>query len=156
MSELADDLRALADELNDGAPFPAANISRLRAAADELDRLAGLVNPNLKVRDLEMKLRSGEVIGDIVWEDGNSTAMKLLAALMLHWLLAADGEMPPNYRVSELTVQPAWESKYRVVMEVVKPDGKSSHELRRALEAERDAAYERGFRDGAEAAGGRK
>lgn len=111
----------------------------------EIDRLGDLLDPELTVREMEMKVRDGQVYGNLVWGEGSNQVMKMFAALMLHWVLGEPNTEPDNYRVTEIqglagftemALKVAGEFRpYRVFVEVVKPGGKSSHEIRRELEA---------------------
>lgn len=106
-------------------------------AADEIERLRTAVDPSLSFRDLETKVRDGSVNMRIVWGDGNEVAMRWLAMTMWHAILGDANEEPENYRMAEFTVKPKGEFyPLRMAIEVIKPGARSSHEIRRDLEAE--------------------
>lgn len=123
-------------------------IEALTAERDVLSErnaaLEAIAGEEATFRELETKMRDGTVDLRAVWgEEGGHPAARFIAALLLNIVLG-DGdepEEPPNYRSAELSMKPAGEFQpFRAFLEVVKPDGKSSHELRREVEAERDAA----------------
>lgn len=130
LADLAPTLRSkVGKAFADAAPM-------LAQAADELERLHSICNAELTVRDLEVKIREGEVFLQAITGQETQYSMKLLAAIMLNFILGPDGEEPENYRMGEVSLSPAGEvGKYRCFVEVVKPWGKSSHEIRRELEA---------------------
>lgn len=108
---------------------------------DELEadsrNLEILTDEALSVGDLEMKVRDGEVtIHAQGSTEGGSPVFRLIAALLLHMLLGEENEEPPNYRSCEWTIRPGGDFKaYRLIGEAIKPGGRSSHEIRRDLEA---------------------
>ena len=136
VATIVDRLRAAAGQAR--RPIP----EMMREAADEIERLWEITDPELSVRELALKVSSGRVFIDIVSDPTYAT--KLLAAMMYAYLTSnGKGEMPPNYLttdiegLAEVGVSPAGEfAKYRCIIEVVKPGGRSSHEIRLDLESE--------------------
>lgn len=119
------------------------------ALLDAHDRLCVIMDAGLSYRDLEMKFRDGSFdLHAVLGEEGGSPATKWLAAIMLHAALGEDGvPEPPNYlsTVFEFGLSPAGEfGQVRAVLEVIKPGGKSSHEIRQDLEARIAALQGRG------------
>jgi len=111
-------------------------------AADEIERLRTLNDSTLTFRELEAKVRDGSLNMRAVMGDEPSVqwVTKTLAFMMLHMLLGEDGEMPPNYRTASLSLSPGGTGEtYKLALEVVRPGGKSSHDIRRDLEAQLDA-----------------
>lgn len=124
-------------------------VEQLRAAGDPvsldaaatIENLTALVDPDLTFRELEAKIRDGSFHIHVVGgEEGGSPTLRLLAAVLLNILLGPDCEEPPNYRMVEWRIKPAGEvESWRLIGEVVKPDGSSSHEIRQRLESELSA-----------------
>lgn len=110
-------------------------VAELRA---ENDRLWTLADPEVTFRDLEMKIRDGSFhLRTVSGTEGGTPAWRFVAALLFHLLLGEDNEMPPNYRGYEFSLKPANASdEITVVAEIVAPGGKSSHLIRRDLEAQ--------------------
>lgn len=102
----------------------------------EIERLRGLLAPELTVKDLEIKIRDGQAILTATPGEETRQAMKLLAALMLNFVLGEDNEEPDNYRSAEVEVRPGGERPMRAYVEIIKPGGRTSHEIRRDLEAQ--------------------
>lgn len=114
---------------------------RAKAAEAEVDRLRDLIDPDVSFKDLEMKMRDGTMDLRMVLGDGTQPAMKFIAMLMWHAILGEEEpepNEPPNYRATTLewAVTPAGTGQtLRCGIEVIKPGGKSSHEIRLDLEA---------------------
>lgn len=110
---------------------------RIAELEAQLQRCADILNPELTFRDLEAKMVDGTFDLRAVLGEESQPAMKFLAGVMLH---AAFGEgafesEPPNYTSCEMSLKPAGEFEpLRVFLEVVKPGGRSSHEIRQGLE----------------------
>lgn len=127
-------------------PTPVIDITeRLRAtgepcdveAAGIIEGLRALVDPEFSYRDLETHIRDGTFeLRAVGGKEGGDPAMRLLCAVLLNVLLGPENEEPRNYRMVqwELTAAGTFE-KWRVVAEIIKPGGKSSHEIREELEA---------------------
>lgn len=108
-------------------------ISMLR----EVKRSRLLLDDGLTFKELEAKIRDGALTVHAVGSDEQGApALRFLAALLLHILLGENASLPPNYQAVEWSIKPAGETEpVRVCAEIVKPGGKSSHEIRRDLEA---------------------
>ena len=104
--------------------------------ADEITRLRALVGPELTFSDLEVKIRDGSLSFKAMGSpEGGSPVARIVAAMLLNLLLGEDDEMPPNYRAIEWSIKPAGSFEaIRLVGEIVRDGGKSSHEIRRDLE----------------------
>ena len=93
-------------------------------------------------------MRDGTIDLTAVLGDGAEPAMKWLAGVMLHVLLGEgvdDPVEPDNYRMTVLEWSYVPEGEFRPLRctsEVIKPGGKSSHEIRRELEAKIDTLEE--------------
>ncbi len=116
---------------------------RAEVAEAEVERLRMMLDPEVSFRDMEMAMRDGKINLRLVLGEGSRPATKFLAALMMHAILGdEDGEPPTepdNYRSTyfEWDLTPAMEFRpLRCSIEVIKQGGKSSHEIRRELEAE--------------------
>lgn len=124
--------------LSGGNRFRREDVSALR---DEVVRLRGLLDPDLSFRDLEAKVRDGSMTLSMQMADESQPIMRFLGALMLHVILGEGDQEPvepPNYMSAELSLKPAGSfEEIRGYVEFIKPDGKSSGEIRRDLEAER-------------------
>jgi hypothetical protein len=109
----------------------------VRALHAEVLRHRTAADPNLSLRDLEMKIRDGFFdLRAVVGPEGGHPATKFLAAIMLNAALGEEGDEPPNYRTTEISIKPAGEfDPVRAQLEVIKPGGRSSHEIRQRLEA---------------------
>ncbi|HVT78425.1 MAG TPA: hypothetical protein VHD87_15415 [Acidimicrobiales bacterium] len=109
----------------------------LAALRAEVARLNAILEEGLSVRDLELKIRDGSIaINSIFGETaGGSPVVRFFAAMMLNLLLGEDNEEPPNYRSFCFDITPAGEPTMRFYGEVIKPGGRSSHEIRQDLEA---------------------
>lgn len=104
---------------------------------------SSLMDPDLTFRDLEARFRDGTFdLRAVLGEEGGTPATKFLAAIMLHAALGENGmDEPPNYCSTEFTFKPAGSvEQVRCNLEVIKPGGRSSHEIRQALEAKLRAA----------------
>lgn len=113
-------------------------VEMLRADVENQQKI---IDPFATVKDLEMKIRDGQIHLHVTGsEEGGSPGMRLLCALVLGGLLGEENEMPPNYRCTEWKFKPGDSfEEYRIVAEFIGPGGKSSHEIRRELEAEKEA-----------------
>jgi hypothetical protein len=124
----------------DPAPAPAGAPTSDESLGDELRRLRALTDPDLSIQDLEQHLRDGRLdLRVVTGPDGGHPATRFLAAVMLNAALGEDGTEPPNYRETtiEFDLRPAGEiDHYRASLEVIKPGGRSSHEIRQDLEAQ--------------------
>lgn len=115
---------------------------RALAAEAEVERLVAMLDPEVSFRDMEAEMRDGKMNLSLVLGEGQRPATKFLAAIMLHAILGDEGgeaEEPPNYRATNLEweLKPAGEfDPLRCAIEIIKPGGKSSHEIRCDLEAE--------------------
>lgn len=113
----------------------------VKSLATEVERSRLLLHKDLTYRDLEAHIRDGKfdlhMVSNPEEDTSTSAALRFVAALWLHILLGEDNVEPPNYRSCEFSITPAdtFET-WRMFAEVVKPGGRSSHELRIALEAE--------------------
>jgi hypothetical protein len=89
-------------------------------------------------KDLELSIKNGTLdIRAVVDPDGDQGgANRVLVALLLNFLLGDDGEYPPNYLSweGEITLAESCQ-KVRFCIEVIKPGGRSSHQIRQDLEA---------------------
>lgn len=106
--------------------------------ADEIARLRLLCESDISVEEMEVKIRDGQLLGHMMTKKGDP-AMRLVGALLLNVLLGDDDEYPPNYRSFEMMQKPAGKFEnqaIRVYAEVIKPGGKTSHQIRADLEAE--------------------
>lgn len=102
----------------------------------EVERLRALTDADLTFRDVEAKMRDGSFDLRAVLGPGDRPATRFLAALMLHAALGEEGEEAPNYCSTEIGLKPAnGFDEIRCCLEVIKPGGRSSHEIRRELEA---------------------
>lgn len=114
-----------------------ADVAALHA---EVARSRILLDPDMSFRDLEMHMRDGTINIKTVFSDESRPATRFLAALLFHIILGDhndDAVEPENYMSVEMAFTPREEWRpIRCSMEVVKPGGKSSHEIRRELEAE--------------------
>jgi hypothetical protein len=124
----------------------------VQALHDEVRRLRDLVDADITYKDIELKIRDGHFDLTAIGQDGGHPATKFLAAIMLNAILGDGNEEPPNYRgtevhiehygdpvttQAEMGIKPAGEFRpLRLWMEVVKPGGKTSHEIRQDLERE--------------------
>lgn len=138
LTDAADDLNVLIMSENDQAK---AASDALWEAVDEIERLQALLDPTLTFRDMEMKVRDGSIDLRAVMGEESQPVFRLLAGIMLHFVLGEGGpddlEEPPNYRSGELVLKPAGGlEEIHAAIEVVKPGGKSSHQIRMELEAE--------------------
>lgn len=119
---------------------------RIAELEGEVHRLALMVDVDVTFRDLQMEMRDGGINLSTVFGDESRPAMKFLAAVMLEAALG-EGEFetePPNYSACELTIKPAGGcEELHAALEVIKPGGKSSHQIRQDLEAELAALKER-------------
>lgn len=117
-------------------------LDRIEDLTAENERLLAIVDADATFSDLEVKIRDGSFdLRAVAGEEGGQPAARMLAALMLNVILGDESEPvePPNYRSCELALSPAGEvGKFRAVMEVIKIGGRSSHEIRRDLEAENE------------------
>ena len=111
---------------------------RIAELEAEVRRLSLMVDVDLSYKDLEMKMRDGTIDLHMVTGEENRPAMKWLAAMMLHAAIG-EGEFetePPNYSTVEISLTPAGQCvPIRASLEVIKPGGKTSHEIRTELEA---------------------
>lgn len=134
----------------------------------ERNRLRLIVDHTLTYKDLETKFRDGTFDLRAVLGEGSQPATRFLAAVMWHAILGdagGDPNEPPNYMATEfflpdvaadqefLATSMEWFitpagtfQKLGAAIEVVKPGGKSSHQIRLDLEAE--LAELRGDADG--------
>lgn len=138
LTEAADDLNVLIMSENDQAKVAS---DALWEAAEEIERLHGLLDPTLTFRDMEMKVRDGSLDLRAVMGEESQPVFRFLAGIMLHFVLGEGGpedlEEPPNYRSGELVLKPAGGfEEIHAAIEIVKPGGKSSHQIRVELEAE--------------------
>jgi hypothetical protein len=143
-----DTLSALRREvamLRDANEGRADEIDGLTAEVSALQRCADILDPEVTFRDLEAKVKDGKFDLWMGLGDESKPAMKFLAAVMLH---AALGEgafetEPPNYTACEMSIKPAGEFEpLRAYLEVIKPGGQTSHEIRRGLERQLEAIKE--------------
>lgn len=111
----------------------------VRNLVDEVERHRILLDADLTFRDLELKIRDDSVslrgISDV---DGGDAKVRWFAALLFHMFLGDDDTEPepPNYRSFEFELSPAGGFEtIRLAAEIIKPGGKSSHQIRRDLEA---------------------
>lgn len=116
----------------------AEELALLRA---ENERLTTLVDDSMSFRDLELKMRDGTLDLKVAFgkqgDTGSSITMRWLGAIMWNAILGDDNEEPPNYRSGRMELRLAGETDpLRAYIEIVKPGGKSSHEIRQELEAE--------------------
>lgn len=106
----------------------------------ENDRLTALLDSDMTYQQLEAKFRDGTIsLTATSSEDDTVThaVLRFVAALCLNALLGEDRVEPENYRSCEFHIKTAGEFRsWRLIAEVVKPGGKSSHEIRRELEAQ--------------------
>lgn len=100
-------------------------------------KLSVLLDAELTVRDLEMKIRDGVFTVHLVsGPEGGNPIYKLVAAMLWHLLLGEEDEMPPNYRTIEFGLRPAQErDEIRCTAAVLVPGAKSPHEMRMVAEA---------------------
>ncbi len=119
-------------------------LAELRA---ENERLVAILESDLTFRDIEAKWRSGGwSLRALSSEDDTTThaALLLISVLCLHVLLGADNEEPENYRSCEFGFKPGGGfDNWRLFAEIVKPGGRSSHEIRRDLEGQLAALEQR-------------
>lgn len=111
----------------------------------EVNRLRTLTDPDITYRDLEAKFQDGTFdLRAVLDPEGGQPATRFLAAVMLHAALGEGQiEEPPNYCSTEFTFKPAGSfdiDAIRCCLEVIRPGGRSSHEIRRELEAKLAAA----------------
>lgn len=149
LGRLADTLRYLARTRTD----------EVRDLLEENRRLRAMVDADVTYKDLEVQIRDGHFHLTGIGQEGGHPATKFLAAIMLNAILGPDNEEPPNYQGTELFIEhdrepvtteaefgikPAGEFReLRCWIEVVKPGGKTSHEIRQDLE--RQLAECRGY-----------
>lgn len=106
------------------------------ALREEIRQLTTIEN----IEEIEVKIRQGEISLGMTATEGQppgfSRALKYLAAAGWVLLIGEEEEEPPNYRMGQLTLGPIGNPELNIFIEVVKPDGKSSHQIRQELEAE--------------------
>lgn len=110
--------------------------------ADEILRLRALLDSDMGFKELGAKIVDGSLHVKVVPDDASRHNIKILAGMCWAMLLAYDGNLPANYMAADV-IAPSLDitiatgeggDPIRLAMTVVKPYGKSPHELRRAAE----------------------
>lgn len=114
-------------------------LERIAELEADVGRLGELLDPTTTLQDIEMKIHRGEALATmrIGHGDGHATpGIRLLAAIALNALMGPERVEPENYRAWHLEITPAGTFQpWRISFEVVKPGGRTSHEIRQELEA---------------------
>lgn len=112
--------------------------ARLEQAEAQRDEIAArwnlLVDEGLSAREMAVKVHDGHLdLTAVLGVPGPNVATRWLAGLFWAALLDGDGTEPPNYRETRLSLTVDGE-RIDAAMVVVKPGGRSPHELREAAQ----------------------